>query len=151
MSGRLYALALVSILSGSIAGCSCDRVDDASTAEVDGDDTKKIVYAPPVLVNTSRPGVVSAIRPFLSRVRPEDPKKIAIHFATRYGPGVRGGVWQEPVMWDTTLASLRIKVKTPGGETFEIRPQPAEVPDVVKTMPEDVYQPVLFTLPSAKG
>lgn len=119
---------------------------DSEPRKKEDDDGKKdsdannIVYPPSRLADTSHPAVVTAIRPFLSRVRPEDSKHIAVHFATRYGPGKGRGLWQERVLWDTTLSSLTIVVKTPGGATFQIHPQPESIARITSFAIEHPYR-----------
>lgn len=153
MSVRCCVLTSLFILSGTVAGCSGGG-DDAQQDS----DANDIVYPPSRLADTSHPGVVSAIRPFLSRVHPEDPKRVAVHFSTRFGPGEGRGIWAEKVYWDTTLASLTVEIKTPGGKTFTVRRQPGEAARLAEAAKETYYMyrrqlkqspTIIFDLPSS--
>src|SRR4051812_24151730 len=78
----------------------------------------------PGQVATSRPderGVVTQLRPVVTRLAPDDPFRVALHWAKEKGPLRRDDV-PGTVGRETTLATMVFVLTTPDGKKHELKP-----------------------------
>jgi hypothetical protein len=84
----------------------------------------------PGQVATSRPdrhGLVTQLRPVVTRLAPDDPFRVALHWAKEKGPLRRGDV-PGTVGRDTSLLTMTFALTTPDGKTQVLRPAGAAGP-----------------------
>jgi hypothetical protein len=108
MNGRALA-ALAAVLLGSAA---------LGRAPAPGGGKVK-----PGQVATSKPGalgLVTQLRPAVTRLAPDDPFRIALHWAKSDRP-LRSGDAPSPVLYEATLASMTFHLTTPAGDKLALK------------------------------
>jgi hypothetical protein len=100
---------------------------------IDGKPDPRVVPGAVAISKPDKLGLVTMLRPMVSRLSEKDPPTVALHWATEKGPIPHPERPEDPpkeggtlhtltVKWLETFSTLTVRITTPDGQKYEVRP-----------------------------